>query len=87
MDPTAVGAWRESIRLLVSSVLQGSGDNYIVISTIQKDVAYRLFVSRVVTYVSGQTEIHIYIVEIKSREYGDKETTQLLKAVSVGLTR
>ena len=87
MDPTAVGAWRESIRLLVSSVLQGSGDNYIVISTIQKDVAYRLFVSRVVTYVSRQTEIHIYIVEIKSREYGDKETTQLLKAVSVGLTR
>ena len=85
MDPTAVGAWRESIRLLVSSVLQGSGDNYIVISTIQKDVAYRLFVSRVVTYVSKQTEIHIYIVEIKSREYGDKETTQLLKAVSVGL--
>jgi hypothetical protein len=87
MDPTAVGAWRESIRLLVSSVLQGSGDNYMVISTIQKDVAYRLFVSRVVTYVSRQTEIHIYIVEIKSREYGDKETTQLLKAVSVGLTR
>ena len=82
-----MGAWRESIRLLVSSVLQGSGDNYIVISTIQKDVAYRLFVSRVVTYVSRQTEIHIYIVEIKSREYGDKETTQLLKAVSVGLTR
>jgi hypothetical protein len=38
-----------------------------------------------VTYVSKQTEIHIYIVEIKSREYGDKETTQLLKAVSVGL--
>jgi hypothetical protein len=56
-----------------------------VISTIQKDVAYRLFVSRVVTYVSKQTEIHIYVVEIKSREYGDKDTTQLLKAVSVGL--
>lgn len=85
MDSTAIGAWREGIRLLVSSVLQGSGDNYMVISTIQKDVAYRLFVSRVVTYVSKQTEIHIYIVEIKSREYGDKETTQLLKAVSVGL--
>jgi hypothetical protein len=85
MDLAALGAWRESIRLLVSSVLQGSGDNYMVISTIQKDVAYRLFVSRVVTYVSKQTEIHIYVVEIKSREYGDKETTQLLKAVSVGL--
>ncbi len=85
MNPATLGAWRESIRLLVSSVLQGSGDNYMVISTIQKDVAYRLFVSRVVTYVSKQTEIHIYVVEIKSREYGDKETTQLLKAVSVGL--
>jgi hypothetical protein len=85
MNPTAIGPWRESIRLLVSSVLQGSGDNYMVISTIQKDVAYRLFVSRVVTYVSKQTEIHIYVVEIKSREYGDKDTTQLLKAVSVGL--
>jgi hypothetical protein len=87
MNPTAIGPWREGIRLLVSSVLQGSGDNYMVISTMQKDIAYRLFVSRVVTYVSRQTEIHIYIVEIKSREYGDKETTQLLKAVSVGLTR
>jgi TIR domain len=85
MDPTAIGPWREGIRLLVSSVLEGSGDNYMVISTIQKDIAYRLFVSRVVTYVSKETEIHIYVVEIKSREYGDKETTQLLKAVSVGL--
>jgi hypothetical protein len=85
MNAAAVGTWRESIRLLVSSVLQGGGDNYIVISTLQKDVAYRLFVSRVVTYVSKRTEIHIYVVEIKSKEYGDKETTQLLNAVSVGL--
>jgi hypothetical protein len=56
-----------------------------VISTMQKDIAYRLFVSRVVTYVSKRMEVHIYVVEIKSKEYGDKETSQLLKAVSVGL--
>jgi hypothetical protein len=85
MNPTAIGPWREGIRLLVSSVLQGSGDNYMVISTMQKDIAYRLFVSRVVTYVSKRMEVHIYVVEIKSKEYGDKETSQLLKAVSVGL--
>jgi hypothetical protein len=85
MNTKAIGAWRESIRVLVSSVLQGSGDNSMVLSATRKGVAYRLFVSRVVRYMSKQTEIHIHVVEIKSREYGDRETTQLLRAVTVGL--
>jgi glycine/serine hydroxymethyltransferase len=62
-----------------------SGHVYPVTAKLIEDVSVDSRGRLIVTYVSKQTEIHIYIVEIKSREYGDKETTQLLKAVSVGL--
>ena len=34
---------------------------------------------------SGQTEIHIYIVEMITKTYGGEETTRLLQAISAGL--
>src|SRR5262249_38787773 len=46
---------------------------------------FRLFVGRSVVYYSGITELHIYVVEVKSRDYGDRTTTMLLKAINVGL--
>jgi hypothetical protein len=46
---------------------------------------FRLFVSKSVVYHSGIMELHIYVVEVKSRDYGDPTTTMLLKAISVGL--
>jgi TIR domain len=78
--------WNEGIRLMVYSALRGDyDDNYHVVSTLKRDKAFRMFVSRVVTYYNGQIEVHVYIVEMKARDYGDQITTRLLKAISVGL--
>lgn len=44
-----------------------------------------MFVARSVIYYSGTREFHIYIVEIKYKDYGDPVTTMLLKAISIGL--
>ena len=85
MHPDLKGIWIEGIRLLVSEAIQGGGDNYHVVTTLKRDRAFRLFVSRIVTYVSQQTEIHIYIIEMKTKDYGDEDTTRLLRAVSLGL--
>ena len=74
-----------AIQQLVAAVITESGDNYHVITTARRDKSYRLFVSKVVTYVSQKTEIHIYLVQVKIKEYGDPLTTRLLKAVSAGL--
>ena len=37
------------------------------------------------TYVSKKTEIHIYIIQMIVRQYGDPLTTRLLSAISIGL--
>ncbi len=79
------GTWTEGIRSLVRSTVQGGEDNYHVVSSIKGDKAFRLFVSRIVTYVSKKTEIHIYIVQMIVRQYGDPLTTRLLSAISIGL--
>jgi hypothetical protein len=79
------GTWAAGIRALVTGALQGSNENYHVVATPKGDNAFRLFVSRIVTYVSKQTEIHIYIVQMIFRHYGDALTTRLLSAISIGL--
>jgi TIR domain len=73
------------IQQLAAKVLKGGGDNYHVVTTVKRDKSFRLFVSKVVTYVSQKTEIDVYIVEMKTKEYGDPQTSRLLKAISVGL--
>lgn len=73
------------IQLLTAEILKGGGDNYHVVTTAQRDKAFRLFVSKVITYVSQKTEVDIYIVQMRTKEYGDPLTTRLLKAASVGL--
>jgi TIR domain len=81
-----VSVWNEGIRHLAVAALKGDySDNYHVVSSPKRDKAFRMFVSRVVKYYSGQTEIHIYIVEMITKSYGDEETTRLLQAISVGL--
>src|SRR6266567_4670749 len=79
------GTWAEGIKALVTSALQHSEENYHVVSTTKGDKAFRLFVSRIVTYVSKKTEIHIYIVQMIVRHYGNALTTRLLSAISIGL--
>jgi len=73
------------IQQLATTVLKGGGDNYHVVTTVPRDKSFRLFVSKVVTYVSQKTEIHIYVVQMRTKDYGDPESTRLLKAISVGL--
>jgi hypothetical protein len=73
------------IRMLTAQVLKGTGENYHVVTSVRRDKAFRLFVSKVVTYVSQKTEIHVYIVQMRTKEYGDPLTSRLLKAISAGL--
>ena len=79
------GTWSEGLRALVTNALQGSDDNYCVVAASSGNDAYRLFVSRVATYVSKKTEIHIYIVKMILRHYGDPLTSRLLSAINIGL--
>jgi hypothetical protein len=79
------GTWVEGIRALVSGALHNGEENYHVVSTAKGDKAFRLFVSRIVNYVSTRTEIHIYIVQMIRRHYGNALTTRLLSAISLGL--
>jgi hypothetical protein len=60
-------------------------ENRRLIASPDKSRFFRIFVARSVLYYSGVNEIHIYAVEVKSRDYGDPGTTMLLKAISVGL--
>ena len=81
LRPSAVAG----IRQLAAEVLKGTGDNYHVVTSLRRDKSFRLFVSKVVTYVSQKTEVDIYVVQMRSKEYGDPLTSRLLKAISVGL--
>jgi hypothetical protein len=40
------------VQQLVATVLKGGGDNYHVVTTVPRDKSFRLFVSKVVTYVA-----------------------------------
>ena len=79
------GTWAEGIKALIAGTLHSAEDNYHVVSNTKGDKAYRLFVSRIVTFVSQKTEIHIYIVKMVIRHYGSPLTSRLLSAVSIGL--
>ena len=73
------------VQQLATTVLKGGGDNYHVVTTVPRDKSFRLFISKVVTYFSQKTEIDIYVVQMRTKDYGDPESTRLLKAISVGL--
>lgn len=78
--------WTDTIQMLVSAAMRGDfRDNRQIVTSSDKDRAFRMFVARSVVYYSGTREFHIYIVEIKYKDYGDPVTTMLLKAISIGL--
>ena len=78
--------WTSTIQMLVSAAMRGDfRDNRQVVTSQEKDRAFRMFVARSVVYYSGVREFHIYIVEIRYKDYGDPTTTMLLKAISIGL--
>lgn len=78
--------WSDTIKMLVSDAMRGDfRDNRQILTSSEKDRAFRMFVARSVIYYSGTREFHIYIVEIKYKDYGDPVTTMLLKAIQIGL--
>ena len=79
-------AWTDIIRsLVVTAKRDNFAENRRLLASSDRTRFFRLFVGRSVVYYSGIMELHIYVVEVKSRDYGDPTTTMLLKAISVGL--
>lgn len=79
-------SWSDTVQMLVSAAMRGDfRDNRQIVTSQEKDRAFRMFVARSIIYYSGMREFHIYIVEIRYKDYGDPTTTMLLKAISVGL--
>jgi hypothetical protein len=79
-------AWADIFRSLVIAARRGDfRENRRLIASPDQSRFFRIFVARSVLYYSGVNEIHIWAVEVKSRDYGDHATTMLLKAISVGL--
>jgi hypothetical protein len=78
--------WTDIIKsLIVTAKHDDFAENRRLLASWDRKRFFRLFVSRSVLFYSGITELHIYVVEVKSRDYGDPTTTMLLKAISVGL--
>jgi hypothetical protein len=79
-------AWTDIIRsLIVTAKRDDFAENRQLLVSADRKRFFRLFVGKSVVYYSGILELHIYVVEVKSRDYGDPKTTMLLKAISVGL--
>jgi TIR domain len=76
--------WSEGIHALVLAVIEGNLENYMVVTT-RENQSFRLFVSRIVTYYSGKTEIHIYILLMINPNYGNQITGRLATAIGIGL--
>jgi len=79
-------AWTDIVKPLIVTARQDDfAENRRLLASADRTRFFRLFVSKSVVYYSGIMELHIYVVEVKSRDYGDPTTTMLLKAISVGL--
>jgi len=79
-------AWADIIRSLIVAARRGDfRENRRLIASPDQTRFFRMFVARNVLYYSGVNEIHIWAVEVRSRDYGDPKTTMLLRAISVGL--
>ena len=78
--------WGDIIRSQVLAARQQNfRENRRLITSPDKSRFFRIFAANSVLYFSGENEIHIYVVEVKSRDFGDRTTTMLLKATQVGL--
>lgn len=78
-------AWADTVQMLVTASVRGDfRDNRQTVTSRDRERAFRMFVARSIIYYSGMHEIHVYIVEIKYRDFGDPTTSMLLKAISIG---
>lgn len=85
-DARVAKSWVGNIQALVTEARNGEcNESRQLITSRDQRRLFRMFVARNVLYLSGINEIHIYVVEIRPKDFGDPITTLLLKAISVGL--
>jgi TIR domain len=86
-DSSTTTGWNDIIKSLIEASRQDDfAENRRLLASSDGKRFFRLFIGRSVVYYSGTLELHVYVVEVKSRDFGDPTTTMLLKAISVGLT-
>jgi hypothetical protein len=86
-DANTTTGWNDIIKSLIEASRQDDfAENRRLLASSDGKRFFRLFIARSVVYYSGTLELHVYVVEVKSRDFGDPTTTMLLKAISVGLT-
>ena len=85
-DEDVVFGWKQALNALISSAQNSNFvDNNVILSFDRKKV-FRVFVSRIAVYYSDAAEYQVYVVEmLRSPDWGDRDTTILLKAMEVGL--
>jgi hypothetical protein len=78
-------SWRVAIASVVTSSLQGINvDNSQVILSRDESRSYRVILTTASRYFNGNQEFSLYFVESLQRgEYGDKDTTLLLKGLEL----
>ena len=77
--------WRKVLAKLISPSIYNDLDDNSILSYDKKRL-YRIFTSATTEYYSGEMEYKVYIVEIlRRRDYGDPDTTLLLKALEISL--
>lgn len=80
-------AWRDAITSVVISSLQGPGinvDNSQIILSSDESRSYRLILTTATKYFDNSREFNLYFVEaLKREEYGDRNTTLLLKGLEL----
>ena len=85
-DAETSTSWADIIKsLIITAKKDDFAENRRLLASADRKRFFRLFVGRSVVYYSGIAELHIYVVEVKARDYGDPITTMLLKAMTVGL--
>lgn len=79
-------AWRKTFRSLIERRDDGGFvDNSVIISYDRKKL-FRLFLSKITAYYSGVKDYEICVSELlRRKDYGDPDTTILLKALQVSL--
>jgi len=84
--PDIANAWNEAFRSLLASMNNSEFVENNTILSFDRKKTFRLFVARLTTLFSGAREYHIYVIPLlKPKDYGDPETTMLLRALQVSL--
>ncbi|NEJ03092.1 toll/interleukin-1 receptor domain-containing protein [Rhizobium ruizarguesonis] len=84
--PDVAYEWDMSFRQLITDASKNNIIENNTIISYDGTNLFRLFVAKLTTFYSGKTEFTIYIIPLlRPADYGDKQTTALLRALQVSL--